>query len=797
MALTVGISNYLLYGHDPEERIVAVEKHSEESMRVYKRGNGGVFYYDEVFHPFFFLADLSLLDGFNKSYWREILEGDHYYKHLVSFKSWKHLWWAVNRIRENYGLLKGKEVESYKNVRPLHLIPNPAAQYLIFSGKTLFKGMEFNDLHRMQLDIEVYTDYEFPNPDRADDRIIIISLSDNRGWECAIEGRKKSEDEMLRELVTTVRKKDPDIVEGHNIFNFDLDYILKRCAMHKVRFLIGRDGSEPRTFIGRGKVGDMQVEYTNCYIFGRHVIDTFFMLQQYDSKKRLMEEHGLKYASEHLGFTKKDRVFIDASKIAWWWNNKPEETIRYALDDVYDTKMLSEFVCQNTGIFYQTQMLPVPFQTVALMGDGSKIQSLMLRSYFMNKHSLPKPQSKVKYEGARKEVFLTGLGKPVVHADVTSLYPSIMLNNGIKPGSDVLHIFPSLLSFLTDIRLKAKQDMQKTFDPTEKAKLDALQLTYKILINSFYGYLGFSNALFNDMEQAAKVTEIGRNLLSQMIDHISEAGGTIMEADTDGIYFVPPNGCDSKGDHEGFINTISVMMPEGIDIEHDGTYKKMLSYKKANYILLKEDNTLVVKGGAFRSRAMEKFCREFIREAVKLFLNEDLDGFTALYERYKQKILSRELDVSEFSKKERLRQTFEEYLQKRDEGGPRLAVYELALKSNRYRKGDQISYYITGDKKNVKNWEYAKLASEWDPDNRDDNILYYLERLKKAANRFNPFAKGLNLYTSTAKPTVITPEVSAIFTPGMFGATQMRRRTRLYSKKLEELSKTLKQELAS
>jgi DNA polymerase elongation subunit (family B) len=789
----VHTTNNLLYGQNPEKCIVAVEKASAYKIRVYKRENDQVFSYDESFHPFFFLADLSLLDGIETSYTRTALEGSHYYKYLIRFTNWSSLWRAVKYIQDVYSSQKGREVDSYKKVRPLYLITSPAMQYLISTGKTLFKGMEFNDLHRLQLDIEVYTDYEFPNPDREEDRIIIISLSDNRGWEHAIEGRRKSETKMLEELIDTIMDKDPDIIEGHNIFNFDFDYIRKRCVRHELGFPIGRDDTNPTFFSTRGKVGDAQVEYTSCHIHGRHVIDTFFMLQSFDSKKRYMEAYSLKYAADFLGFTKKDRTFIDAARIAWWWKNKPEQTIRYALDDVYDVRMLSEHVCQNTGVFYQTQMLPVSFQTISLMGDGSKVQYLMLRPYIAAQHSIPRPQAKKTYEGAIKEVFLTGLGKPVVHADVKSLYPSIMLNYGVKPSSDVLNIFPTTLRLLTEIRLKAKDDWEKAKNPQEKAKLDALHTTYKVLINSFYGYLGFSNALFNDMKQAARVTEIGRNLLSEMIGHIKNAGGTIMEADTDGIYFVPPDGYDNPDDHKRFIQDISSTMPEGIIIEYDGTYKKMLSYKKANYILQKQDNTLIIKGGSFRSRAVEKFCREFIREAITLFLNEDLDAFTELYETYKHKILNQELDVSEFSKKERLRQSLEEYQEKTADGGPRLAVYEIALKSNnRYRKGDQISYYITGDKKNIRNWEFAKPVTQWNPNHRDENIAYYLERLNKAANRFSPFTKGLNVYTTAPKPTIIIPEeefIPAIKIP--------QRRTTLYSKTLHQLCIALKQELAT
>lgn len=786
--------SHLLYGKHSEENIVAVERCPKSGIRVYKRGDSKVSFYDDPFRPFFLLADTSLLKGFDSSPKIQTLQGSHYYKYLARFENWPHLWTAVNHVQDKYSEQKGKEIKSYKDIPPLYLIPNLSSQYLVSTGKTLFKGMEFNDLLRMQLDIEVYTDYEFPNPDRPEDRIIVISLSDNKGWEHAIDARQKSEPEMLEELAATIRGKDPDAIEGHNIFNFDLDYIRKRCAMHGVKFSVGRDASEPRFFATKGKVGDAQVEYTSCHVYGRHVIDTFFMLQHYDSKKRLMEEYSLKYAADFLGFVKQDRVFIDASKIAWWWNNHPDQTVRYSLDDVHDVRKLSEFLCQNTGVFYQAQMLPVSFQVVGLMGDGSKIQSLMARSYLANGHSLPKPQAKTSYEGARKDVFLVGLAKPVVHADVTSLYPSIMLNNSIKPGTDVLRIFPKLLSLLTEIRLKAKADRDKTPSSEEKAKLEALQITYKVLINSFYGYLGYSNGFFNDMSQAAAVTETGRSLLSEMIDHIKSLGGTVMEADTDGIYFVPPNGLETEEDHKKLIEEISRKMPEGIAVEYDGTYEKMLSYKKANYILLREDGTLVIKGGAFRSRGAEKFCRKFIREAVMLFLNEAVNAFKDVYEKYRQKILNQELDVSDFSKKVRLHQSLEEYEEKKAQGGPRLAAYELAMKSEKpYRKGDQISYYVTGDKKSVKVWENSKLAAEWDPNNRDENIPYYLNRLKENANRFNPFSKGLNVYTSLGKPTVIPP-VFMITVPGIVTFLK-NRRTRLHSKELETFFTSLKQEL--
>ena len=67
----------------------------------------------------------------------------------------------------------------------------------------------------------------------------------------------------------------------------------------------------------------------------------------------------------------------------------------------------------------------------------------------------------------------------------------------------------------------------------------------------------------------------------------------------------------------------------------------------------------------------------------------------------------------------------------------RNAAYELALKSEReYRAGDQIAYYITGSKKNVSAHANARLTSDWNPDERDENVEYYVAKLEALCRRF-------------------------------------------------------------
>jgi len=67
----------------------------------------------------------------------------------------------------------------------------------------------------------------------------------------------------------------------------------------------------------------------------------------------------------------------------------------------------------------------------------------------------------------------------------------------------------------------------------------------------------------------------------------------------------------------------------------------------------------------------------------------------------------------------------------------RAAAYELALASGRnYRPGDQISYYIIGSTRKVPAYENARLASAFDPQNRDENVDYYIAKLDELVKKF-------------------------------------------------------------
>ena len=730
--------NPLLYGHNSDERIVAVYPKDDSTMRLVFRDPSGIRTEDQNFFPYFFLTDSALIEGFRRKHWVKRLDGAGAYQFLCAFEEWPAMWEAVRHILERYNRDAVVKIENFGDLEALYLQADPVTQFLTQTGRTLFKGLEPGDLRRMQVDIETYTSgpHRFSNARRPGDRIILIAMSDNHGWSHLIDGRKLTEKEMLRQYVKVIRERDPDVIEGHNILGFDLPYIAARCELHHVTNAIGRDGSVPRTLETRTASGDHPFEYVVTDIAGRHVVDTLILVQSYDVSRRSMESYGLKYAARFFGLSPPDRTYIRPDRISWHWDHDVKPLMAYAMDDVEETRKLSDLLSPTS--FYLTRMIPSGFGTVSRMGSAAKIELLLVRDYLRQKRALPARQEGTQTSGGYTDIFLSGIVGPVVHADVESLYPSIMITSKIHPASDELGVFIELLTTLTGMRLDAKRSLRGVTDPEERARIDAFQSSLKILINSFYGYLGYTRALFNDFRQADVVTQTGQQLLRGIIARIQTDRGKVIEVDTDGVFFVPPEGVDGEEKEDEYVRKLSGLLPSGITLALDGRYRKMLSYKKKNYALLEYDDRIKIKGSSLISRSMEPFGRTYIHQCIDYMLNGDLSGVHKLYVATRRAIQDRTLDVSDFARVEVLHDPLPVY-QEEVRAGKRnkSAAYEVAAASGRtVRQGDRVTYYMTGSDPNARGFESGKLAEAWDPNFRDENTAYYLRRLDEFSEKF-------------------------------------------------------------
>jgi DNA polymerase elongation subunit (family B) len=349
-----------------------------------------------------------------------------------------------------------------------------------------------------------------------------------------------------------------------------------------------------------------------------------------------------------------------------------------------------------------------------------------------------------------------------------------MLQFDCFPVTDQLQIFRHLLTDLRSFRLEAKGQMQLADKEGNRATwhhLHALQNTFKILINSFYGYLGFAQGHFADFDAAARVTQIGRDLLQKMIAWLNERGAEVIEVDTDGIYFVPPSsspassiGADvSPAKRQGnaveaaattteidqLRQGLAKELPPGIEVEFDEHFDAMFSYKAKNYALLTRRGDVIIKGGALKSRGLEKFQRVFLEEMIKLIMQGREEEIAELCDQFERRIRSGELPIEMLMKTDTLQDSLDKYRAKiAGSARNRAAAYELASASGRgYRPGDQISYYIRATPKKVAAYEAAKLASEFDPQNRDENVDYYVAKLNELVKKFS----GITAEATSAK----------------------------------------------
>jgi DNA polymerase I len=681
----------VLFGKDPTPHIVAVEPVNNH-IRLFIRDGGQLRTVEELFRPWLLSDKPMRIEGVH---WQE-LEGE-----LQGRRMLKHL--AVCDDREAFESLRRALRDEHREIIAYGSF---ARQYLMLSGKTLFKGMTFSDLHRLQLDIETST----LTPDQAGAQILMIALSDTRGYEALLDGDEKH---IIEQFVERIQALDPDVIEGHNLFGFDLPYLAARAKALGIPLRLGRDGSELRFGSARQCIiGANSRTFTPAFAHGRHLIDTYLSVQRFDIGRGDLESYGLKEATQQLGIAAPDRIYLERDQIPDLWRTDPETVRRYCLQDVHETRRLAELTLPTE--FYQCQMLPDTLQNLATIGTGEKANLLFVRAYLAEGYAVPAPQEAREYPGGYTEVRRVGLIPRIVKADVESLYPSVMLRYGIKPRADHLNVFLPTLERLRRLRLEAKARAKQTHG-AESAYWDGLQNSFKILVNSYYGYLG-SPYHFNDYDAAEQVTLTGQDLVKQIAAEIERQGGTVVEIDTDGVYFQPPPEVQSEADEIAFVERVGGVLPEGIRLAYDGRYRAMLSLKTKNYVLQGYDGKLTFKGASLRSRADEKFGREFLNNAIQWLLNGEPERVADEYRRLARAILNGEVDIEQLCRRERVTAKSKQHTH---------PLYPLA---RRFQIGDYIMVYRRREGTLGLLEEYAD----------DEDREHYVDKLYKFAARLEP-----------------------------------------------------------
>jgi DNA polymerase elongation subunit (family B) len=569
-------------------------------------------------------------------------------------------------------------------------------QYLVASGRNYFRDLSFDQLRRLQLDLETGG----LDPER--DRIFLIAIRHPSGATEVLEARgggAAAEAELIGRLIGRVRAADPDVIENHNLHGFDLPFLERRARRLGVPLLLGRvDHLEMRTRPARrgvaaGADGALRLRFV---VPGRELIDTLDAVRRYDFATRELPGHGLKAVARHLGLAKPDREYVRGDQVYRVFRAEPERVRRYATADVEEVAGLARLL--GGAPFALARMAPRRYERLADAGAATGvIDPLLVRAYLRAGAALPahRPGDGTPHSGAALYLFATGVAHRVVKADVASLYPSLMRAHRIGPARDRLGALVALLDRLVEQRLEAKARARAAPPGSaERHTHEATSAAMKIVVNSAYGYLAAGGDLtrFADVHAANEVTRRGRETLELICRELAARGVTLLEADTDGVYFAVPAGW-SEADERRVVAEVAALLPPLVQLELEGRYAAMLSHEPKNYALLCYDGALVLRGVAFRSRRAEPFGEMFLRASIARLLAGDVAGVRRAWVDAVDALRRRELRTGDVASRVRLTKTPAQYRETRD--SRRELAYEALIAGGRtvWRAGDRVRVY--------------------------------------------------------------------------------------------------------
>lgn len=552
---------------------------------------------------------------------------------------------------------------------------------------------------------KMYLDIETTGLDPMVDRVLMVGMLTESGEVTIF--TDTNEVILLQKVVRHLNFNQPKVLVGHNIFEFDLPFIIDRCKLHSIPYPFRRADHTSR--ITSAVMMGRAIEFTPIYWRNTDIIDTMQQIAVWDKQAAKLEGYGLKNSVLALKLRDDRRLELDVNQIRECWENGDLKTIAdYLKYDLEDTCLLADFLLPV--VYYQMNYVPnLSFQQMATVSPACKVQKIHEKLLPIS-HYEPEDgieieiisDEKVHFEGATVELLHPGLHRNVAKIDVASLYPSIMLRYGICSRKDTENRFLGVLDYMRNQRLVLKEQ-GKQGDVSAKF----MEKSLKVLINSAYGFMGVGYYTFNDFQAAALVTAYGRKILDLMKLTIEQHGGFPVSTDTDGIYF-------SSEQPDAIAAAVAKALPEGIEIELEMKNCGMFAPNiKKTYVLVSADGKVNVKG-LFRKRNRYPLENAFPIEYIRKYFVEGSMAADAYYEETIASIEDRTIDIKLLSISRRI-------------GKAEKTLVEAGIG----QVGDKITYYIAENLRfHKKSGKALKSLKKYTTDD-DYWISFYVSRLNE------------------------------------------------------------------
>ncbi|MEM1687886.1 MAG: DNA-directed DNA polymerase [Nanopusillaceae archaeon] len=561
----------------------------------------------------------------------------------------------------------------------------------------------------------------------------------------------KNEYELFEKFNEIIKDLDPDVLVGYNSHNFDLNYLYERCKKINFRFSFGWD--EKGIILTKKREEDRRYK-----ISGIQHVDLFIFLSNIFSGQLKSETLSLdSVAKEILGYGKEE---MDLNMIRNALKQKDFSSIvKYNQRDVEITyKLYKHF---EPILIELSKITGQSLYETSLSTYGTLIENYLIKKSRELGEIVPnKPKieeieerSKKTYTGAFVLEPEPGFYKNIAVFDFRSLYPSIMIAYNISPDTlncdhdyckqDSIEIetnegkmnvwfcknrkgyVPTILDEIFRERSELKKKLkQKNLDYTELKILDAKQYALKILLNSMYGYLGFSASRWYCINCAAAITAYGRQFIKKTIEYLEKRGFKIIYGDTDSIFVI----LNSKEDLR-IIDEINSILPKPMELELENFYISGIfvgrrgEHKgaKKKYALLAEDGTIKLRGFEAVRRDWSELSKMVQENVIKLALREDKDGIINYLREIINKIRKKELPLEYFIIREQLRKSLNKYEVEAPHVVAAKKYRDIGYKVN---EGFIVEYIICSGKEKIS--DKVKIPNECK--NKEYDPEYYIEK---------------------------------------------------------------------
>lgn len=380
-----------LFGWDPTPGIVSVWASHTGTALIWQRSGDRVICTRDTFRPWLFattLDDLAHLGQALQPHNEQaqvsycLLDGEEgSYRYLLSARDGRML---ERALLAGASRRLGRTITSLDNA---YYRVGPVEQYLMATGRVFFRGLAYDDLHRLQFDLET------TSLDPARGRIFLVAMRDNRGFERLLEAATaEQEAALITDLCALIRERDPDILENHNLFGFDLPYLEYRARALHVPLVLGRAGAPSRLESYEEGTGYRRRSRRRFSIAGRELIDTLDAVRRYDFVVRNLPSYRLKDVARRFGLASPQRVYLEGAHIYETYQRDPATVRHYALGDVREVDGLSRRLLGAS--FALAGMAPRRYERIASAGPAMGIlEYLLVRAYLRAGAALPKRMS--------------------------------------------------------------------------------------------------------------------------------------------------------------------------------------------------------------------------------------------------------------------------------------------------------------------------------------------------------------------------------------------------------------------